>query len=172
MGRQTTITPELSAFITTLDMFYLSTAYAAGQPYIQYRGGPKGFLKVLDERTPAFADFRGNRQYISVGNLSENPKAVLFLMDYASQSRVKVWDSARVLEGDQVLLAKLWDKSYQGTPERAIPIAGSAWDANCRQHIHRRYDESSVREATEALRLRLKTLEAEVARLSATHGMD
>jgi len=93
-------------------------------------------------------------------------------MDYASQSRVKVWGSARVLESDQVLLAKLWDKSYQGTPERAIPIEVSAWDANCRQHIHRRYDEASVREATEALRLRVQTLEAEVARLSATHGMD
>ena len=170
MGWQTTITPELSAFIASLDMFYLSTANSDGQPYIQYRGGPKGFLKVLDERTLAFADFRGNRQYISVGNLSENPKAFLFLMDYASQSRVKVWGSARILEGDEALLAKLWDKSYHGTPERAIVIEIAAWDANCRQHIHRRYDEARFRETTEALRSRVRELETEVARLLAEGG--
>lgn len=165
MGWQTDITPELAAFIASLDMFYLATANSEGQPYIQYRGGPRGFLKVLDDHTLGFADFRGNRQYISVGNLSENPRVFIFLMDYASQSRVKVWGNARIVEDDDALLATLSDPSYSGVPERAILVDVSTWDANCRQHIHRRYAESEVQNATEALRKRVRELEAEVSRL-------
>ena len=105
-GWQTTVTPELAEFLADLDMFYLGTANAEGQPYIQYRGGSPGFLKVIDEHTLGFADFGGNRQYITLGNLSENPKAFLFLMDYANQRRVKLWGTARVVEEDPDLLEK------------------------------------------------------------------
>lgn len=162
IGWQTTVTPDLAAFIESLDMFYLASANREGQPYVQYRGGAKGFLKVIDEHTLGFADFRGNRQYISVGNLSENPKVQLFLMDYASQSRVKVWGEARVVESDKALLSTLMDSKYPGVPERAILITVTAWDANCRQHIHRRYSEDEVRQATESLRARVRELEAKL----------
>ena len=108
-GWQTRITPDLAEFLAGLDMFYLGTASADGQPYIQHRGGPPGFLKVLDDRTLAFADFAGNRQYITLGNLSENPKAFLFLMDYANRQRVKLWGTARVVEDDAELLDHLRD---------------------------------------------------------------
>lgn len=97
-GWSATITPDLAAFIAARDSFYLSTASADGQPYTQHRGGPPGFVKVLDERTLAFADFRGNRQYITAGNLSENPRAFIFLMDYPNRSRVKMWGRAKVVE--------------------------------------------------------------------------
>ena len=113
-GWQTTVTSDLAEFLSDLDMFYLGTANADGQPYIQYRGGPPGLLKVIDDRTLGFADFGGNRQYISLGNLSENPKAFLFLMDYANSRRVKVWGTAKVVEGDSELLAKLSDPTYSG----------------------------------------------------------
>jgi predicted pyridoxine 5'-phosphate oxidase superfamily flavin-nucleotide-binding protein len=143
-GWQTTITSELRELLADLDMFYLGTATAEGQPYIQYRGGPPGFLKVIDDRTLAFADFGGNRQYISVGNLSENPKAFLFLMDYASRRRVKVWGTANVVEGNSELLASLSDPSYPGQVERAIVFAVDAWDANCPQHIHERFSKRQL----------------------------
>ena len=113
-GWQTTATAELAEFIAILDMFYLGTASAAGQPYVQYRGGPAGFLKVIDEHTLGFADFGGNRQYITVGNLSENPRAFIFLMDYANSRRVKLWGTARVTENDPDLLERLRDPSYPG----------------------------------------------------------
>lgn len=136
-GWRTHVTPDLAEFLAGLDMFYLGTASAEGQPYIQYRGGSPGFLKVLDERTLAFADFGGNRQYITVGNLSENPKAFIFLMDYANQQRVKLWGTARVVEEDPGLLDQLRDPHDPGKVEWAIVFAVAAWDSNCPQHIHK-----------------------------------
>jgi predicted pyridoxine 5'-phosphate oxidase superfamily flavin-nucleotide-binding protein len=119
-GWRTHVTPDLADFLAELDMFYLGTANAEGQPYVQYRGGPPGFLKVLNDRTLAFADFGGNQQYISMGNLSENSKAFLFLMDYANAERIKVWGTARVIEDDPALLEQLADPDYSGRPERAL----------------------------------------------------
>ena len=164
-GWRTTVTPDLADFLADLDMFYLGTANAEGQPYIQYRGGPPGFLKPIDERTLGFADFGGNQQYVTLGNLSENPKAFLFLMDYANSRRIKVWGTARVVEGDAALLEKLRDRDYPGEAERAILFAIEAWDVNCPQHIHRRFSERQVAPVIEKLKARIAELEAEVARL-------
>jgi uncharacterized protein len=164
-GWPTTITPDLAEFIAELDMFYLGTASAEGQPYIQHRGGPPGLLKVLDERTLGFADFGGNRQYITLGNLSENPKAFLFLMDYANRRRVKIWGTARVVEGDAGLLERLRDPEYPDEPERAILFTVEAWDVNCLQHIHRRFTERQVAPIIEGLQARIAELESEVERL-------
>src|SRR4051794_25013546 len=158
-GWQTTVTPDLAAFLAELDMFYLATASAGGQPYIQYRGGPPGFLKVLDDRTLGFADFGGNRQYITLGNLSENPKAVIFLMDYANSQRVKVWGTAKVVENDPELLARLADAEYKGKVERAIVFTIEAWDVNCPQHIHKRLSERQVRPIIKRLQDRIIELE-------------
>ena len=138
-GWEQIITSELEAFIAERDSLYLGTANAEGQPYIQHRGGPKGFLKVLDARTLAFADFRGNKQYITVGTLAENDKAFIFLMDYAHRRRVKVWGRARIVEDDPALLARLVAPHYKGHPERAIVFTVEAWDANCPQHITPRF---------------------------------
>ena len=164
-GWKTRVTPDLAEFVAGLDMFYLGTATAEGQPYIQYRGGSPGFLKVLDDRTLGFADFGGNRQYITLGNLSENPKAFLFLMDYVNRRRVKVWGTARVVEGDAALLEKLRDPAYPAEAERAIVFSIEAWDVNCPQHIHRRLSESQVAPVIEKLQGRIAELEAEVERL-------
>jgi predicted pyridoxine 5'-phosphate oxidase superfamily flavin-nucleotide-binding protein len=160
-GWAQTITPELAAFIAERDSFYLGTANADGQPYIQHRGGPAGFLKVLDARTLAFADFRGNKQYITVGTLAENDKAFIFLMDYAQRQRVKVWGRARVVEDDSELMAKLVDPDYKGYPERAIVFIVEAWDANCPQHIRPRDAADTDAETLVALQRRLDALEAE-----------
>ncbi len=167
-GWSTEVTPELASFLDELDMFYLGTANAVGQPYIQYRGGPKGFLKVLDSRTLAFADFGGNRQFISTGNLSENQRVFVFLMDYANQRRVKVWGTARVVTDDPELLVRLRDEGYDARPERAIVITIEAWDANCPQHIHPRLLESVVAPLVESLHERIATLEAELAAMRGT----
>jgi uncharacterized protein len=164
-GWQTTVTTELASFIADLDMFYLGTANAEGQPYIQHRGGPPGFLKVIDDRTLGFADFGGNRQYITLGNRSENPKAFLFLMDYANRRRVKLWGTARVVEGDASLEAKLGDPDYPGKVERAILFSVEAWDVNCPQHIHRRFSERQVLPVVKKLQERIAELEGEVERL-------
>lgn len=166
-GWQTGISEDLEGFVAELDMFYLGTASADGQPYIQYRGGPPGFLKVLDEKTLGFADFGGNRQYITLGNLSENPRAFLFLMDYGNRRRVKLWGTARVVEDDAGLLERLGDPDYPGTAERAIVFTVEAWDVNCQQHIHPRHGERQVRPAVEALQARIGELEQELARLRA-----
>lgn len=166
-GWETTVTDDLREYIADLDMFYLATATADAQPYVQYRGGPPGFLKVLDDHTLAFADFGGNRQYLSVGNLSENPKSFLFLMDYAHRRRVKVWGTARVVEDDPALLEKLRDPAYPARPERAIVFTVAAWDVNCPQHIHRRFSERQLAPRVAALQTRIADLEAEVERLKA-----
>ncbi|MBY0527904.1 MAG: pyridoxamine 5'-phosphate oxidase family protein [Gemmataceae bacterium] len=161
-GWQTAVTSELTEFLADLDMFYLGTANAQGQPYIQYRGGSPGFLKVLDEHTLGFADFGGNRQYITLGNLSENNKAFIFLMDYATQQRIKLWGTARVVENDPALLAKLRDPAYPGKVERAILFTLEAWDMNCQQHIHPRFSQRQIAPVIEQLQRRIAELEAEV----------
>jgi predicted pyridoxine 5'-phosphate oxidase superfamily flavin-nucleotide-binding protein len=166
-GWETAVTPELAEYVADLDMFYLATATADGQPYVQYRGGPPGFLKVLDEHTLGFADFGGNRQYLSLGNLSENPKAFLFLMDYANRRRLKVWGTARAVEGDAALIEKLRDPAYPGKAERAILFTVQAWDVNCPQHIHERYSRRQIAPVIEDLQKRIAELEAEVERLRA-----
>lgn len=168
-GWQSEVTQELEEFVSGLDMFYLGTANAQGQPYIQYRGGPSGFLKVVDEHTLGFADFGGNRQYITLGNLSENPKAFIFLMDYANRRRVKLWGSARVVENDPDLLEKLHDREYPGKVERAILFTVEAWDVNCPQHIHRRFSQAQIAPVIEKLQKRIAELESEVERLKAGH---
>ena len=160
------VTPDLAAFLAERDSFYLATASAEGQPYIQHRGGLKGFLRVLDEHTLAFADFAGNRQYISAGNLSENDRAQIFLMDYANRQRIKIWGRARVVEDDPALLERLADPAYKGRPERAIVFEVAAWDVNCPQHITRRYTEAEVATALEKLTARIAELEDQVARLT------
>jgi hypothetical protein len=133
------VTPALADFIAERDSFYLGTASAEGQPYIQHRGGPKGFLKVLDEHRLAFADYRGNRQYVSVGNLDENDKAFLFLMDYPNRQRIKVWGRAEYVEGASEVLRQVADPEYEAKPERAVVFHIEAWDSNCPQHIRPRY---------------------------------
>jgi hypothetical protein len=163
-GWETAVTPQLAKFISGLDMFYLGTANAAGQPYIQYRGGAPGFLKVIDEHTLGFADFDGNRQYITLGNLSENPKAFIFLIDYVRSRRVKLWGTAKVVENDEALLAQLADPVYRaGKPERAIVFTLTAWDMNCPQHIHKRVPLAQVAPVIDKLEARVRELEAELA---------
>ena len=168
-GWETEVSPELAGFIASLDSFFLATASAEGQPYVQHRGGPEGFLKVLSPRTLAFADFGGNKQYISAGNLTENPRVQLFLMDWVRRSRVKIWGTARVVERgeDPALLARLTDPGYaEGRVERAIIIEVTAWDGNCPQHIPRKFSEQEVRAGVAEKDARIAKLEAEVARLS------
>ncbi len=169
-GWQQTVTPELKAFLAERDSFYLGTANTEGQPYIQHRGGPKGFLKVIDDRTLAFADFRGNKQYISVGTLDENDKAFIFLMDYPGRNRIKIWGRAQVVENDAALMAELADPQYKGRPERAMVFTIEAWDANCPQHIVPRYTEDEIASTVESLRDRIATLEAENQSLRESAG--
>jgi predicted pyridoxine 5'-phosphate oxidase superfamily flavin-nucleotide-binding protein len=142
---ETRITPELAAFIADQRSLFIATASADGQPYIQHRGGPPGFLRVLDDHTLAFADFVGNRQYISLGNLQENPKAQLFLIDYLNRRRVKIWGEARVVEDDAALLASLMPEGYRARAGQVILFEVNAWDSNCPQHIPRRFEEEDVR---------------------------
>jgi len=160
-GWSDTITPELANFLSKVDSFYLATANKDGRPYIQHRGGPKGFLKVQDDHTLAFADFAGNRQYISLGNLAENNQAFLFLMDYATQSRIKIWGTAEVSEDEPALLTQLTDARYKGKPERVIRFHVQAWDANCRQHIPLKYSQKEVDAIVRPLIERVRQLEAE-----------
>lgn len=129
------LTEDIIDFIAERDSFYLGTASLDGWPYIQHRGGPRGFLKVLDNRTLAFADFAGNRQYISTGNLSENDKVILFLMDYNARWRLKIWGQAEAIDDDASLTAQVAHSEYQATVERVIRINVLAWDFNCHQHI-------------------------------------
>ena len=168
-GWRTRVTPDLAEFLAGLDMFYLGTASAEGQPYIQYRGGSPGFLKVLEEKTLAFADFGGNRQYLTLGNLSENPRAFIFLMDYANQRRVKLWGTARVVEDDAGLLDRLRGPDYPGKVERAIVFTVEAWDINCPQHIHKRFSQREVQPVIGELQSRIAELEAELANLRSGH---
>jgi predicted pyridoxine 5'-phosphate oxidase superfamily flavin-nucleotide-binding protein len=170
-GFQTKITPELIAVLAEVDTAYLATANAAGQPYVQHRGGPKGFICTLDETTLGFADYAGNRQYITVGNLAENDQAFLFLMDYAHRRRVKVWGSARIIEADPELLSRLMRKGYPARAERAVLFDVRAWDVNCPRHIPQKLDAAEVAEVLAKLQARIQFLEAENDKLRATAGM-
>ena len=166
-GFRRAITPELADFVATRTSLYLGTASADGRPYVQHRGGPPGFLRVRDARTLAFADFAGNRQYVSLGNLSENDQAFLFLMDYATATRVKIWGRARFVEDDPALLASLADPAYPAEVERALVFRVEAWDRNCRQHVPRLVPAEEALAEAEALRARIAALEEELARLRA-----
>jgi hypothetical protein len=162
---ESSITDELKEFLSLQTSFYMATVNADGQPYIQHRGGPAGFLRVMDERTLAFVDYAGNKQCISQGNLTENPKAHLFLMDYAHRQRIKIWGEAKVIEGDTALIARLMPTNYQAKPEQVIVFTVTAWDANCPQHISVRFDAAKVKEALDARDQRIRELEAEIALL-------
>ncbi len=164
-GFRTEIDPSLAAFIGEQTSFFLATANAEGQPYIQHRGGPAGFIKILDKNTLAFADYRGNRQYITQGNLSENSKAYIFLIDYVNRRRIKIWGEARVVEDDPALTASLMPKDYKAKPEQAILFRLTAWDSNCPQHIPMKFDAADVAAAVAARDERIAELEAEVAQL-------
>ncbi|MBZ9655306.1 pyridoxamine 5'-phosphate oxidase family protein [Phyllobacterium lublinensis] len=171
-GWRTGITPDLAQFIESQISVFFATANSDGQPYIQHRGGPAGFLHVLDDQTIAFADFAGNRQYITQGNLADNPKAYLFLIDYRTRQRVKLWGEARVVEGDPELMARLMPGNYRARGEQVILFKVAAWDMNCPQHIPLRFDAAEV-EAIIAVRdERIKALEAEVARLRTGQSAD
>jgi predicted pyridoxine 5'-phosphate oxidase superfamily flavin-nucleotide-binding protein len=159
------ITVELKAEIEAQTSVFLATANAQGQPYIQHRGGPAGFLKVLDEHTIGFADFAGNRQYITQGNLEENPKAQLFLIDYGNRRRIKVWGTARVVEGDAALLQRLMPAGYRARPEQVMLFAVTAWDVNCPQHIPQRFEAADVEAAIRSRDQRIAALEAELTRV-------
>jgi predicted pyridoxine 5'-phosphate oxidase superfamily flavin-nucleotide-binding protein len=162
---QTTISPDLADFIAAQTSVFLATASADGQPYIQHRGGPAGFLHVLDEKTIGFVDFAGNRQFITQGNLTENPKAYLFLIDYAHRRRIKIWGEARVVEGDAELTNKLMPENYRARPEQIILFTVTAWDMNCPQHIPQRFEAADVAAALAERDKRIAELEAELARL-------
>jgi len=171
-GWNTTITPELAEFIAAQTSVFLGTANATGQPYIQHRGGPPGFLRVLDEQTIAFADLRGNRQFITQGNLAENPKAHLFLIDYAHRQRIKVWGEAHVVEDDAAMPAVLMPKDGKLRGEQILVFRVLAWDANCPKHIPRRFDATDIARALEQRDQRIAELESKIARLlddRATH---
>ncbi len=159
------ITAALKTEIEAQTSVFLATANAQGQPYIQHRGGPAGFLKVLDEHTIAFADFTGNRQYITQGNLEENPKTHLFIIDYATRRRTKIWGTARVLEGDEALVRRLMPVDYRARPEQVLVLTVTAWDVNCPRHIPQRFEAADMKAAIEFRDERIAALEVEVKRL-------
>jgi predicted pyridoxine 5'-phosphate oxidase superfamily flavin-nucleotide-binding protein len=168
-GWATEVTPDLAAFLAEIDSAYLATANAKGQPYAQHRGGPKGFLCVIDNRTIGFADYTGNRQYITTGNLGENDQAFLFLMDYAHRRRVKLWGRA-VVTDDPAIVARLMPDGYNAKPEQAILFEITAWDSNCSQHIPQKISATDIAETINRLEIRLKAAEAENAELRAWLG--
>lgn len=164
-GWRATITPDLAAFVEAQTSVFLATANAEGQPYIQHRGGPSGFLRVLDEHTIGFADFSGNRQFITQGNLEDNDRSFLFLIDYMLRQRIKIWGRARVVENDPELMARLMPADYKARPEQAILFTVAAWDANCPQHIPQRFEAADVAAALAERDRRIADLEQEIARL-------
>ena len=161
-GWQHEITPDLAGFIAERDVLFLGTANADGQPYIQHRGGPPGFLKVIDESTLGFADYSGNRQYITMGNLQDNDKAFIFLLDFANRRRVKIWGTGEVVEDDAALIDRLRDPAYKAVPERAILFHVDAWDVNCPQHITPRFTEEEVHALVQPQRERIQELEEQL----------
>ena len=164
-GWRTGIDGSLASLLAETNSFYLATASGTGQPYIQHRGGPKGFVKILDRNTIAFADYSGNRQYITQGNLSDNPKAYIFVMDYAHRRRVKIWGEARVVEDDPALLQSLMPEGYKARGEQVILFKITAWDTNCPQHIPQKFDAADVAAALASRDARIAELEAELAAL-------
>jgi hypothetical protein len=164
-GWRSEIDDDLAAFLAETGSLYFATASADGQPYIQHRGGPKGFVRVLDKKTLAFADYRGNRQYVTQGNLSENPKAYIFVMDYVHRRRVKIWGEAQVVDDDPALLQSLTPQGYKARPEQVFIFRISAWCTNCPQHIPQKFDAADVAAALAARDARIAELEAELATL-------
>jgi len=164
-GFRTGITPDLAEFVAGVDTAYLATTNAEGQPYAQHRGGPKGFIRVLDDHTLGFADFSGNRQYVTTGNLEDNNKAFLFLMDYAHRRRIKLWGRARVVTDDPELTQHLMPENYRARAEQAIVFEVLAWDVNCPQHIPQKLDAGDVALAIGKLESRITELENENAAL-------
>lgn len=164
------VTPDLAAFVAAQTSAFLGTASADGQPYIQHRGGPPGFLRVLDPHTIGLLDVRGNRQYVTAGNLSENPRANLFLIDYATRRRVKIWGTARIVENDPALFDRLRAPDQPGAAEHAILLTVTAWDRNCPQHIPQRFEASDVAAALDRRDSRIAELEAEIERLRSPTG--
>ncbi|MEN3286220.1 MAG: uncharacterized protein V7634_520 [Bradyrhizobium sp.] len=164
-GWRTEVDDDLADFLGQTTSFYLATASADGQPYVQHRGGPKGFIKVLDKQTLAFADFAGNRQYITQGNLTENPKAQIFIMDYAHRRRVKIWGEAKIVDDDPALTRSLMPQGYKARPEQVIMFTIKAWDTNCPQHIPQKFDAADVAAALAARDARIAELETELARV-------
>jgi predicted pyridoxine 5'-phosphate oxidase superfamily flavin-nucleotide-binding protein len=167
-GWRTEIDDDLAAYLAAQDSLFLATATADGQPYIQHRGGPKGFVKTLDKNTLAFADYSGNRQYLTQGNLTENPKAYIFMMDYARRRRVKIWGEARIVDDDPALLKSMMPAGYKARPEQVILFKISAWDTNCPQHIPQKFDAADVAAALAARDARIAELEAELAKSKST----
>lgn len=169
-GFNTVIDENLAEFLTEIDTAYLATANAAGQPYAQHRGGPKGFIRVIDAQTIGFADYAGNRQYVSTGNLADNDRAFLFLMDYANRRRVKIWGRARVVADDPALAAALMPDGYRARPEQVILFEVEAWDVNCPQHIPQKIDAAAVAAGLAKRDARIAELEAELAALKLRSG--
>jgi uncharacterized protein len=168
---QTRISPDLARFIEARTSVFLATANAAGQPNIQHRGGPAGFLRMLDDKTIGFVDFAGNRQYITLANLADNPRTYLFLIDYAHGQRIKIWGEARAVEGDAELTAKLVPQGYRARPEHVILFTVSAWDSNCPRHIPQRFEAADVAAALAERDKRIEALEAEIERLRAVTAL-
>lgn len=164
-GWRDTVDDGLRTFIAARESFYLGSVSSDGYPYIQHRGGKAGFLKILDDKRLAFADFAGNKQYITLGNLNDNPKAFIFLMDYRNQRRIKIWGHAEFIEDDEELLNSLVDVDYDGRPERAIVFTIEAWDSNCPQHIPQMWSEAEIAPVVNAMNAKIEELEAEIAAL-------
>lgn len=172
-GWRDRVTPELAAFIAERDSFFLATANAEGQPYIQHRGGPPGFLRVIDERTLGFADYKGNRQYITLGNLADNPRAFIFLIDYEGRRRIKIWGRARVVDDDPALIASLapdGDAQPDRRVEQAIVFDIEAWDANCPRHIPHLVPAEDAAAAISRLEARVAELEAQPSASATLRG--
>jgi len=160
-GFRTAVSADLVEFLSQVDTAYLATASGGGQPYAQHRGGPAGFIRAIDTTTLGFADFAGNRQYITTGNLAENDRAFLFLMDYAHRRRIKVWGRARVIRDDPQLIARLIPADYPAKAEQAVLFTVLAWDMNCPQHIPRKVAASDAAAALATLEARIAALETE-----------
>lgn len=160
-GFEQEMTEDLRAFLAQIDTAFLATASADGQPYVQHRGGPKGFIRALDDHTLGFVDFVGNRQYVTTGNLRENHRVCLFLIDYAHRRRVKIWGTARTVPANDQLLTQLAPRGYRMRPEQIMLITVSAWDVNCPQHIPQKIDAADVQAALARLQARIAQLEAE-----------
>jgi uncharacterized protein len=162
---ETRITADLAEFIGRQTSVFLGTASSDGQPYIQHRGGPPGFLKVLDDKTIGFADFSGNRQYITLGNLADNPKAMIFLIDFRARRRVKIWGEARAIEDDPGLIKRLKPEDYKARAEQAILFRVWAWDTNCPQHIPQRFEAEEVTAMLAERDMRIEALTKELNQL-------
>jgi predicted pyridoxine 5'-phosphate oxidase superfamily flavin-nucleotide-binding protein len=166
------IGPSEVAFLAECDTFYIASIGESGWPYVQHRGGPKGFLKTIDSRTLAFADFRGNKQYISTGNLINDPRVALILVDYPRQARLKILGRVKIIEGPEAetWIQQLRDPAYEAVVERVFVIDVEASDWNCQQHITPRYTEEQIRVALAPLEERMHALEQENDKLRALVG--